>query len=87
MNMPRRLHVVGPIVDLNPLRLGIGGGIAVTVVPTLGNFFMTSVTPGSTSFVRKGDLVYFVPIEPTPKSLTLNQLVVYKKVSLSQFVP
>jgi hypothetical protein len=87
MNMPRRLHVVGPIVDISPLRLGVGGGIAITVVPTLGSFFMTSVTPGSTSLVRRGDLVYFVPIEATPKSLTLNQLVVYKKIALSQFVP
>jgi hypothetical protein len=87
INMPRRLHVVGPIVDLNPLRVGVGGGIAMTIVPTLGSFFVTSVTPGSTSFVRQGDLVFFVPVEAAPKSLNLSQLVVYKRTPLKQFAP
>jgi hypothetical protein len=88
MNMPRRLHVVAPLVDINPLRLAIGGGIVLAVIPpNPGSFFVTSVTPGSTSFVRSGDLVYFLPQEATPKSLNLSQLVVYKKMALRQFVP
>jgi len=37
--------------------------------------------------MRKGDLVYFVPQEATPKSLNLTELVVYKKMPQSQFVP
>ncbi|HEV3168408.1 MAG TPA: hypothetical protein VGZ22_30665 [Isosphaeraceae bacterium] len=87
LSMPQRMHVVGPIVDLNPLRLGIPGGNAIAVLPATDAFFMTSITPGSSSFVRKGDLVYFVPESATPKSLNLSQLVVYKKIPQSQFVP
>lgn len=87
LGIPARLHVAGPIADVNPLRLAVGGGITITVLPASDAFFMTQVTPGSPSFVRKGDLVYFVPQEPTPKSLNLAQLVVYKSIPLSQFAP
>lgn len=87
MNMPRRMHVIGPIMQLDPLQLGVGGGIVIGVIPAGGPFFITSITPGSSSFVRKGDLVYYVPTEATPKSLNLAELVVYKKIPQSQFVP
>jgi hypothetical protein len=86
--IPPRLHVVGPIVNVNPvLSLGVGGGIAVSIIPSAGSLFITSITPGSASFVRKGDLVYFAPVEANPKSLVLSQLVVYKKIPQSQFTP
>jgi hypothetical protein len=84
INMPRKLHVVGPILDLNPLRLAIPGANAISIVGTMGSFYVTSVTPGSSSFVQKGDLVFFVPQELTIKSLNLSQLVVYKKIPRSQ---
>ena len=87
MNLPRRLHVVGPLANLNPLRIAIGGGNSIAVLPASGSFYMSSVTPGSVTFVKKGDLVYFVPLEVTPKSLNLAQLVVYKKIPFSQFSP
>jgi hypothetical protein len=87
LQLPPRMHVVGPIVDLNPLRLGVGGGISIAVFPSAGSFFITSITPGSPSFVRKDDLVYFVPVEATPRSLVITQLVVYKKIPQSQFAP
>lgn len=85
--LPIRLHVAGPIVDVNPLRLAVGGGISIAVFPASDAFFMTQVTPGTPALVRKGDLVYYVPREPTPKSLNLAQLVVYKSIPLSQFSP
>jgi hypothetical protein len=87
LQVPLRLHVVGPIVDLNPLRLGVGGGISIAVFPMANSFFITSITPGSSSFVRKSDLVYFVPVDANSKSLVLSQLVVYKKIPQRQFVP
>jgi hypothetical protein len=88
MSLPPRLHVVGPIVDVNPLRLAVGGGISIAVFPpSAANFFITSITPGSSSFVRKGDLVYFASSDATVKSLLLSQLVVYKKIPQSQFTP
>jgi hypothetical protein len=87
LQIPPRLHVVGPIANLNPLRLAVGGGISIAVFPSANSFFITSITPGSTSFVRKGDLVYFVPADANPKSLVLSQLIVYKKIPQSQFVP
>jgi len=77
---PSWMHVVGSIVGLNPLQVMTPGFIVVTVLPQANGMTATLVTPGSSSFVRKGDLAYFIPSEPTPKSLNLAQLVIYKKV-------
>lgn len=86
LQMPRRLHVVGPLVGLNPIRIEIGGNIAVAVLPMMGQFSVTSVTPGSASFVREGDLVYATPAEARPRGLLLSRLVVYKTTPLNQAV-
>jgi hypothetical protein len=48
---------------------------------------MTQVTAGSASFVQPGDLAYVLVTGRGPKSLTLSELVVYKRIPLSQFAP
>lgn len=85
--MPRRRHVVGPIVSRNPLAIAATGNAAVAILPTAAGLTVNQVTPGSSSFARPGDLVYFVPTGYNPRSLALGQLVLYKGMPLSQFVP
>ncbi len=85
--MPRRRHVVGPLVSRDPLAIAVTGNAAVAILPTGAGLTVNQVTPGSSSFARPGDLVYFVPTGFNPRSLALGQLVLYKGMPLSQFVP
>jgi hypothetical protein len=87
MAIPRRLHVVAPPVNLDPLMLAIGGNNSVTVVPAAG-MTMTDVTAGVLRFVRPGDMAYAVslPAQSTPRSMALSLLVVYKDVPVDQMV-
>ena len=85
--IPARLYAVGTVAGLNPLRLNVPGNNFATVLPAAGNITMTQVTRGSSTFVKKGDLAFMMPMEVTPKSLVLSQLVIWKKIPLSQFVP
>jgi len=85
--MPNRLHIAGPIVGVDPMRIGTGGNNAVAVLPSAGGLFFSQVTPGTFSFLRPGDLVYVIPSDVTVKTLVLGQMVGYKSVPLSQFVP
>jgi len=83
-----RLHAVGPVADLNPLRLRVpGNNLATVLFPASGNIPLTEVTLGSSTFVKKGDLAFMMPMEVTPKSLLLSHLVIWKKIPKSQFVP
>jgi hypothetical protein len=84
---PLRLHVVGPVVSLHPLRIGVQAINPVTVFPGSESFLINSVTPGSPETVHKGDIVYFASIEAMSRSLILGELVVYKKPGLSQSPP
>ena len=85
--MPNRLHVVGPIAGYNPLRLAVAGNNAVSVFPLDTGLSFFQVTPGSSSFLREGDLVYVVPSDMTPKSLILSEMVGYKRMPIGEFVP
>ncbi len=85
--IPARLYAVGEVADLDPLRLRVPGNNVATVLPAAGNMSMTQVTRGSSSFARKGDLAFMMPIQVMPKTLVLSQLVIYKKMPLSQYVP
>lgn len=85
--IPNRLHVCGPVVGLNPLQIAVGGNNSVAVLPSDGGLFFSQVTPGSPSQLRPKDLVYVVPIDINIKSLVLGQMVAYKTIPLSQFVP
>jgi len=86
IGIPARLYAVGSVAGLNPLRLNVPGNNVVTILPPDGGTIsFTQVTRGSSSFAQKGDLAFMMPTEVTPKSLILSQLVLYKKIPLSQF--
>ena len=85
--IPARLYAVGTVADLNPLRLRIPGNNIATVLPAGNSMSMTQVTLGSSAFVKKGDFAFIMPMQVTPKSLVLSQLVLWKKIPLRQFVP
>lgn len=85
--MPARLHVVGPPAGVFPLAIGVGGNGAVAVVPMPSGLTMTQVTEGVPSYVQPGDLAFVAPVlsRSTPRSLAVDQLVVYKAIPLDQF--
>ncbi len=85
--IPDRLHVVGPVAALDPLRIAVGGNNAVAVFPADNGFFFSQVTAGSSTYLRAGDLVYVVPSNMTPRSLILSEMVAYKKMTFQEFVP
>jgi hypothetical protein len=85
--MPNRLHVAGPIAAMNPLRLVADSNNTVPIVPADGGITFTQVTPATISYLRAGDLLYVVPADMNQKTLILSQLVGYKAMALSNFVP
>lgn len=86
LGVPGRLHVVGNAMSINPLRLRVLGNNFATVMPGEGNnLSITQVTRGNASFAEKGDLVYLMPTELTPRTVVLSQVVLYKKIPLRQF--
>jgi hypothetical protein len=82
---PAMTHLVGPVLRRLPLVLGIEGNNTITVLPiSPAGFTMSRIVPGNPGLVRVGDLVYFAAVEARPKSLILEQLVVYKRAPASQ---
>jgi hypothetical protein len=86
-NVPDVMHIVAPVVAVNPLRLTLGGNNVVPIVSSTGTPTLTRITPGSHSYVRPGDLAFFLTSYPAVKGLSLSQLVVYKKMPFDQFAP
>jgi hypothetical protein len=86
LGIPARLHVVGNVISANPLRASVLGTNFATILPAEpGVMAITQVTRGDSSFADKGDLVFLMPTELTPRSVVLSQLVLYKRMSLRQF--
>jgi hypothetical protein len=87
--IPGQMYAVGNALQINPqVQIGVPGNNVVTILPdTAGNLTISQVTRGSTTMAEKGDYVFLTPTEPTPKSLRLTQLVLYKKVTLREFSP
>ncbi len=83
--IPARIHVVGNILGLDPLRLGAGGNNWVNVLPSAEGLNVTQVTTGTPAYAKKGDLVYFIPDSAGPKSLTVSRFILYKKIPLRAF--
>jgi len=77
--IPSRTHIVGQVVGSNPLQISAGGNLSLGVVSGPGGMSVSRITPGTPGLVQRGDLVYFMADEATPKSLVLSELVVYKK--------
>ena len=67
--------------------MAIGGNNAVSVFPSAVGLVFSQVTPGRFSYLREGDLVYVVPTDVAAKTLVLSQMVGYKMIPFSQFVP
>jgi hypothetical protein len=86
--IPSRLHVVGNPVDASPIRIAIPGNNIATIVPdNTGRITVSQVTRGSSTFARKGDYAFLLPLQTTPRGLAVSQLVLYKQVPLGQFNP
>jgi hypothetical protein len=86
LGIPERLHVVGGVLGINPLRLRVPGNNFATVLPAdPGVLTITEMTRGNSSFAEKGDLVFLMPTELTQRTVTLSQLVLYKKIPFRQF--
>jgi hypothetical protein len=88
LRMPYRLHIVSSAVNIASLQLSVGGNNAVAVLPDTGGMTMSEVTRGAIQLVRPGDIAFVQPIleQTTPRSLMLNQLVVYKSVPVEQMM-
>jgi hypothetical protein len=86
--IPSQLHVVGVMVDDDPLRLSAPGNVVATVVPDASNrITVTQVTRGTTNYARKGDVAFIMPVQVTPRGLVVSQLVLHKTIPLRQFNP
>ncbi|GAC1450143.1 MAG: hypothetical protein NVSMB9_34410 [Isosphaeraceae bacterium] len=86
--IPQRLHVVGNAFGVNPLRVGVLGNNFANILPGDGeSFSITQVTRGNPSFAAKGDLIFLMPIELTPKTAVLSQVVLYKQMPYRNFRP
>ena len=84
---PVRKHVVGHALANDPIQVAGFGMNWYTVQPSLAGMSVTQVTLGSNTYARRGDLVYVVPDNMGPRSVDVAQLVLYKKMPLSQFQP
>jgi len=85
MNIPPRVHAVGTVQGLDPLRVGVEGNNWVAVLPAEDGLDMTQVTPGTPTYVKKGDVVYFIPEAANAKSLAVSRLILYKKMTLRAY--
>ncbi len=87
--IPNRVHIVGnsTAVGGDPIRVAGFGLNWYTVQPSVSGMTMTQVTLGSNSYARRGDLLYLIPQNIGPRSLTVSQLVLYKKIPFRAFQP
>ena len=84
--IPPRIHTVGSIIGLDPLRVGVQGNNWVAVLPSNDGLDMTQVTVGAPAYVKRGDLAYIIPESAGSKSLTVGRLILYKKMPFRAFV-
>lgn len=87
---PLPLHVVGrvlPGVPGGPVRVSGAGDNWFTLSPSAGGMSVTQVTIGNNSYARKGDLVFLILDNVSPRSLDIAQLILYKKIPLRSFQP
>jgi hypothetical protein len=84
---PLPLHVVGRALANDPVRIAGNGDNWYTVQPSASGMTVTQVTIGNNTYARRGDLVYLVLDNMSPRSLDVAQLVLYKKIPLRSFQP
>ena len=86
LGIPARLHVVGNYLRGDPPGVGVLGNNFAYILPAdQAATTITQVTRGSTTFAEKGDLVYLMPTDLSPRTVVLSQLILYKKIPLRQF--
>jgi hypothetical protein len=87
--IPSRMHIVGNSMAVggDPVRVAGFGQNWYTIQPSVNGMSVTQVTLGNNSYARRGDLVYFVPMNVGPRSVDVSQLVLYKKIPLRNFQP
>jgi hypothetical protein len=86
--IPTKTHVVGSVLQRNPLRLAVPGNNVATIVAGENEVFtVTQVTRGSINYVRKGDYAFLMPQSLNPKGLVVSQLVLYKAIPFGRFNP
>jgi len=84
--VPIRTHIVGAAIERFPLRVALPGNNAATIVAGRNNeFTISQVTRGSTRLVSKGDYAFLAPAGVKLTGIVVQQLVVYKKVTLHEF--
>jgi hypothetical protein len=88
LGIPARLHVVGTVLQRDPLRISIPGNNIATILPDdSGRMTISQVTRGSVDHVRKGDYAFLMPRQITERGLRLTQFVLYKQIPFRQFDP
>ena len=85
-NIPARIHAVGHVIGLDPLRVAVDGNNSLAVLPSNDGLDMTQVTLGSPTFVKKGDLVYYIPEAAGAKTLAVSRFILYKKMFYRTYV-
>jgi hypothetical protein len=89
--IPGQMHVVGNPTNRAPLQLAVPGNNLVTVVPpTPGVMTVSQVTMGNLVFAKKGDAAFLTPVPGngvTSRSLRIAQVVLYKNIRRTEFVP
>jgi len=78
--LPLSLDVIGQVVNRYPLVVRLPDNTLIKVLGPQGIPPMTLVTFGSPTFVRSGDLVWYLATGANPRTLGLEQLIVYKTV-------
>lgn len=86
MTGPARMHVVGPLANRVPPVIITEGNNRIQVVPPPAGLRLTLVTIGNLADVKPGDLAFFVARDARPKSLILEELVIFKTMPIDQFV-
>jgi hypothetical protein len=46
---------------------------------------ISQITRGSSTYARKGDYAFMLPLQITPRGLIVSQLVLYKRVPFAEF--
>ncbi len=84
--IPPRIHAVGNVIGLDPLRVGVDGNNWLAILASPNGLDMTQVTLGTPTFVKKGDLVYYIPESANLKTLAISRFILYKKVFFRAYV-
>ncbi len=86
--IPSRLHVVGSVIERQGqnVRVGLPGNNFASIEPDAsGQMTISQITRGSSTFARKGDYAFLMPLQTAPRGLIVSQLVLYKQIPIEQF--